>query len=375
MTTETPKVVIIGGSFAGLKAAKKLFQEASKNNTAVDVTLISQSSKAYYTVGSPRVIVQPELLDKVFLPVESYLKDASQGNKFKFVHASVDSVDLESKTIATQLVKDSSSLVVDYDYLIVASGASGTHAGFRLNGDYENTKKAVTSLSKELKGAKKIAVIGGGTTGVETSGEIGYAYGKKAEITLYTGSKHPVPSLSDKLGNRATSKLSELGVKVVNNLKYKSIEKLADGKTKVEFEDGSSETFDSVILSTSPIPNTGFLPADVKDAKGFLVTDEYLRVKSHPGVYGFGDVLSKGNQTIVDIKYKQEPVLTQVIKKEILKVNAQLKPFDGHFNALIVPISQNGGVGQMFGWGLPDFMIRSFKAKDFGIPDIGKLFN
>lgn len=371
MTIEAPaKVVIIGGSYAAIATAKQLFQDANKSNSKIDVTVISESSKAYFNVAAPRLLVKPELLEDAYFSVETTLKGIAHGQSASFVHGSVQSVDFNTKTVTALSPESDSSTVVEYDYLIVASGASGPQAAFKLSGDHENTTKSINALAEELKQAKNIAILGGGPTGVEAAGEIGLYYGKDAKVTLYTGDERPLITQEERFSVQATRKLNDLDVKVVNNVRYKSIEKVADGY-KVEFDDGSIETFDSIINATPLKPNSGFLPDEVKDKRGFLLTDEYLRVEGHPHVYGIGDVIARGNQTIIDID-RQIGVLGPVLKKEILKANAKLKPFSGHLNAFVAPISERGGVGQVLGWSLPDFVIRMLKSKNFMLPQAGK---
>lgn len=371
MTVDAPaKVVIIGGSFAAIAIAKQLFQDAKKSGTKIDVTLISESSKAYFNVAAPRLLVKPELIEDAFFPLEASLKSMANGESVSFVHGSVQSVDFESKTVTTQSAKKDGPEVVDYDYLIVASGASGPQAAFKLSGDHENTTKSINALAAELKLAKNIAIVGGGPTGVEAAGEIGFYYGKDAKVTLYTGDKRPLPTQEERFSVSATKKLNDLDVKVVNNVRYKSIDKVGNG-SKVEFDDGSIETFDSIIIATPLKPNSGFLPDEVKDKRGFLLTDEYLRVEGHSSVYGVGDVIARGNQTIIDID-RQVGVLGPVLKNEILKANVKTKPFNGHVNALITPISEKGGVGQALGWSIPEFVIRMVKSKNYMLPQASK---
>ena len=65
--------------------------------------------------------------------------------------------------------------------MIIASGARAKSPAFKLtnNNDQNYTIKAILELGDEIKAANNIAVIGGGSTGVETSAEIAFKYSDK----------------------------------------------------------------------------------------------------------------------------------------------------------------------------------------------------
>ena len=122
---------------------------------------------------------------------------------------------------------------------------------------------------------------------METSAEIAFKYSDK-NVVLYTGASRPLPSFPKSTSSKATGKLNQLGIEIVNgervNVKDKTI----------EFADGSTKSFDLIIETLGLLPNTDFLPKKVLNEYGYVETDEYLRLKDHHNVICLGDVVCPG---------------------------------------------------------------------------------
>lgn len=365
---DSKHIVIIGGSYAGILAAKTIF---GHKDQSVSVTLISTSTHAFFTVASPRLISEPGKIGKTIFPIEKTLEKYSGGINYKFVLAKVHSTDFDNNSLIVE--NSTGKETIKYDYLVVASGSRTDIPAFKLNGDHQNTVDSIKKLNKSTKSAKKIIVLGGGPTGVETVGELGYLYDKEKEIILYTGLDAPLLQLGPGKSKATTSRLTELGVKVVNNKRSTSFNSVEDGsRSKVVFEDGSSEDADVVIPAYGLTPNSEFLDKKFIDTLGYLKTDEYLRIEGHRNVLGLGDILSIGENTIVNLNYSQKATFESVVNLEFFgNKNSKLKPYSPTKMTLAVPISRTDGVGLAFGWSLPSFLIKFLKSKDFMIPKAG----
>ncbi|KAK6198679.1 uncharacterized protein RJT21DRAFT_88248 [Scheffersomyces amazonensis] len=360
------EVVIIGGSFAGIAALKALVKS---KDVKLSITVVSPSDKALFNIGTPRATIETEKIDKIFYDVNKAIKTHVSGtiHSGKFIKAYVTEVDL-----GQQVVYLSNNETLHYENLIIASGTTTQHPAFKLDNERDSryTIDAIKGLNKQIKDARKIAIIGGGPTGVELAGEIGYEYGSSKSVTLFTGSTQPLPVLSKGLGDKATQKLQNLHVKVVNNKKSKSYT-----ETTVTFNDGSSESFDLVIPAFQLIPNSQFLSnyPKITDANGFIITDDYLRLKDYPNVIAFGDIVSQGVKSLVDILFGQVGVLRNTIAYEVFgKKSVTLKAYKQPGTTLIVPIGKGGGVGTAFGLNFPNFAVSFLKSKDYMIPKGGE---
>lgn len=77
-----------------------------------------------------------------------------------------------------------------------------------------------------------------------------------------------------------------------------------------------------------------------------------------------------GSGTIYNLKYEQQPVLTRTLEHEVLdNKSVKLKPYLKLTSfTTFTPIGKDGGVGMLFGWDAPNFLVKSVKSKDFMIP-------
>lgn len=349
------KVVIIGGSYAGAKAAKYFLE---KGNKELQITVVSLTTHAFFTVAAPRLIAEPSSLDKAVFDIEKSLKKLDRSSQFSFIHGTVVSTNFDDNSI--DLETDGKKEVLKYDILVVASGARYADPTFKLVDNHSSTVKSIEQISADLKHASKIAIVGGGPTGVETAGEIGQLYGNSKSITLYTGSDGPLAHLGDHRSKQATLKLEKLNVKVVNSVRGST----KDGKL-LKFKDGSVESFDLIIQANGLKPNSSFLPSTLLDESGFLQTNEFLQLKDYPNVVALGDIVSGTNSDLVSLKMVQGPTFEKTIDYLLDKGQDKRKPLKSIKTTQLVPISHNGGIGVLFGFGIPNFMVRMIKAKDF----------
>lgn len=358
------KVVIIGGSFAGLKAAKHIL---ARGDSDVSVTVVSKSTHAFYTFAAPRLIVEPFHKDKTLFDVEESLNKYNKNSQVNFIHGSVESVKLKDRSI--DVLSNGQTQSLSYDVLVIASGTRYGTPTFKLLDDYTLTIKSIEKINKDIKAANKIAVIGGGPTGVETAGEIAYEYGKTKSITLYTGSKGPLSYLGDHRSRQAVLKLQKLGVEVVNSVRPR----VKDSKT-LTFEDGSAAEYDVVIEAVGLKPNSEFLPAEILDESGYVLTNEYLQLESHPEVVAGGDIVSGTEKDVVTLSYVQWATLEKTLDYLLNKSQDRRQVMKPIKRTIFVPISREGGIGVLFGFGVPNFLVRMLKAKDFMISKAGQFF-
>lgn len=353
------QIVIIGASLAGVSAAKAIISL----NEAVDLTIISPSLSILFPVALPRVLAEPELIDKVFLDVAKRLapKAKENGHKFTFIEASVQSVDMTNNQVS---YSGKESGLISYDNLVIATGTS-TKAPFKLDNhsSHNDVRSLVLDLAEKCKASKTIAVVGGGATGIEVAGELGFK--NTAKVTLIMNTGKPLVGFGDSASNTAKTQLEQLGVDLMYNKHIKSEE-----NGKVIFDDGNSQQFDLVIQACGYTPNTQFLDNDLLDSKGYVKVDESLRIPGHKNIFVIGDVVSGSWRSIIDISFYQEPVLKSWIKVAIqgspeTKLRQYKKPKSQPI--IVVPISKKGGVMYAYGLCLPNFVVRYLKALTFMI--------
>jgi NADH dehydrogenase len=300
--TPVPKVVIVGGGFGGLHAAKAL------SNEAVDVTLIDR--KNHHTF-------QP-LLYQVALAVLSPGEIASSLRNIlrasRNVHTilgEVIGIDLVARRVTLE-----DGAETQYDYLIVAAGARHAYFGHdewavhapglktiedaveirsRLLLAFEKSERDATFTGRRE--ALSFAVIGGGPTGVELAGAIAdlarRALAKdfkaidttQAHIRLYEGSPRILGTYSEATSRRAAQQLEQLGVEVHTESLVTDVE---PGRIKVR---------DKWIATDVTLWATGVAPSPLgkglgvaTDRAGRVIIEQDLSVPGHRNIFVIGDM-------------------------------------------------------------------------------------
>ncbi|KAJ1917725.1 hypothetical protein H4219_003037 [Mycoemilia scoparia] len=198
------RVVIIGGSFGGIHAAKELERQCTSRQ--LQITVIEKRDKYYYNPAALRAVAYPQIIPWLWLPYDHIFNKP----KNRVIQGSVGAV-LPEQVVLTD------GRVFPYDVLCVATGS-----------EYPKPSKMDTPSSlvgmseqfdfaRKVKEADSILVIGGGATGVEMAGEIAAAYPKK-EVTIVHKCAHLLNGEGNaKFWNRLYKELESMGVNIILN--------------------------------------------------------------------------------------------------------------------------------------------------------------
>jgi NADH dehydrogenase len=296
------RVVIVGGGFGGLYAAKTL------SNEAVEVTLIDR--KNHHTF-------QP-LLYQVALAVLSPAEIASPLRHILHKSRNVRTVlgEVGGFDTVTRRVRLTGGGEFAYDYLIVAAGARHAYFGHdqwaeeapglktledaveirrRLLLAFEKAERAALLSGKHE--APTFTVIGGGPTGVELAGAIADLARlvlakdfkaidtRKARVRLYEGSARVLGTFSEESSRSAQRQLQELGVEVFTHSMVTAVE---PGRIKVGEEWVTSDvTLWATGVAASPLGKE--LGAKV-DRAGRVPIEADLSLPGHGEVFLIGDM-------------------------------------------------------------------------------------
>lgn len=312
-TREKPKVVIIGGGFGGLQAAKEL------KNKDVEITLIDR--KNHHTFQPLLYQVATAVLSpgEIASPIRRILYRAKN---IEVVLGEAVSIDPKNKRV---LLQDESK--IPFDYLIVAAGARHSYFG---NDDWEESAPGLKTIEDALEIRRRVllafelaereailtgrhdplnfVVIGGGPTGVELAGAIaGIARRalahdfkaidtKNARVLLFEGSDRILNSYSPDLSERAKQDLEELGVEVQLN---SFVTDIRPGEVKVgdRWVDTSVAIW-ATGVEASPLGRD--LGAEV-DKQGRVLVDRDLSVAGHKNIFVIGDMahfVEKSGETV-----------------------------------------------------------------------------
>ncbi len=302
MKNKKPRVVIIGGGFGGLRAAKKL---AGKK---VDVTLIDR--KNHHTFQPLLYQVATAVLSpgEIASPIRRILFKA---RNIEVVLGDAVSIEPAAKTVT---LKDGDEF--SFDYLIVAAGARHSYFG---NDEWEKFAPGLKTVEDAIEIRRRVllafevaereailtgsheplnfVVVGGGPTGVELAGAIaGIARvalardfkainTREARVMLLEGSDRILGTFSPDLSERAKSDLEDLGVEVRLN---SFVTEVAPGKVKV----GNEWVQTTVAVWATGVSASGLggdLQAEI-DSAGRVHVDNDLSVPKFKNIFVIGDM-------------------------------------------------------------------------------------
>jgi NADH dehydrogenase len=307
-----PRVLILGGGFAGVGAAQKL------EHADADVVLVDRHD--YHTFQPLLYQLATGLLETT--AVGHSLRDLLARHDNTTIHkAQVSAIDLEKRTVEFEEIEP-----IPYDYLVFGLGAEvnffGT-AGAPAHAFPMYTLPHATKLKDHLlerweaadrdpslieDGALNVVVVGGGPTGVETAGAMAELYrgdllkdysgveADDARVILVEAGPELFPMFKPKLREYATKALTDRGVEVRTGTAVASVE-----PTRVTLKSGETLEAHTLVwgagLQGNPLVQS--LNLDLGRGNRIGVGPD-LTLPDRPEVYVIGDVAA-----ITDSKTEQ----------------------------------------------------------------------
>ena len=369
-----PRVVVVGGGFAGLNLADKM-SKMDYQVVLIDKNNFHQFQPLFYQVAmaglEPSSILFP--LRKLF-----------QKRKNVFIRVTtVTKVDTQQKRVHTLLGG------LSYDYLVLAIGADTNFFGneqiarkaFSMKSvgealtlrnkilyDYE---RAITTMDyKERQGLIDIVIVGGGPTGVEVAGALAemkkyilpkdYKELNTEEIDIYLiqGGDCLLKGMSAEAAQKAESFLKELGVIIKLNSRVEDF----DGKF-VHIKGGEKIQANKVIWAAGIKGNTvAGLPEETIVWGGRIKVDRENRVAGVQDVFAIGDIaymeepdFPKGHPQVAQVAIQQGKNLAYNFKMK--SKGKPFKPFTYKDLGSMATIGRNRAVVD-----LPKFKFQGFFA-------------
>src|ERR1700685_1720689 len=158
-----PTVVVIGGGYAGINAAKSL-------DDVADVVLVEPKDAFVHNVASLRALADPSWLPRIYLSYDGLL---ANGRVIRERAAKVEGV----------LVTLASGEEIAADYIVLATGSAYP---FPAKSDLDSAAAAhakVRAAHVALSAAQRVLLVGAGPVGIELAGEIKAAWPGK-HVTL-----------------------------------------------------------------------------------------------------------------------------------------------------------------------------------------------
>jgi NADH dehydrogenase len=298
-----PRVLIIGGGFGGISAARAL------RRANVDVTLIDRTNHFIFQPLLYQVATAALAPSDITAPIRWILR--SQRNT-EVLMAEAREIDTGRRVVRV----DDDLREIPYDYLIVAPGARHSYFGHDEWEPYAPGLKAIEDASeirRRFLMAYEIAekfedpqqqeeyltfvIVGGGPTGVELSGAIPFIAKKalvsefrrvdtrRTRVILVEAGPRILPSFPEDLAEHAAHDLADLGVEVRVNSFVTKVE--ADGVWVGGEKIRARTAFWAAGNKASPLGKV--LGAPVDSAGRVKVSDD-LSVPGHPEIFAIGDL-------------------------------------------------------------------------------------
>ena len=307
-TAPRMRVVIVGGGFAGVNAARAL------RHADADVLLIDRRNHHIFQPLLYQVATAVLSPAEIAAPIRQL--EVKQRN-LSVLLAEVTGVDVASSTIEASS-PGLGNRKIAYDYLVVAAGARPSYfghdefaqfaPGLKNLSDAEAIRAKILSAfevaaTTEDEGERArqmtFVLVGAGATGVELAASLAQMVKvtlrgnfrsidpAKASIILLDAGKRVLPTFAESLSRRVTRRLTNLGVKVLTGVKVETVD--AQGVVAGGNRIRSATVLWTAGVAASPIPK--MLGAQT-DRAGRALVDPFLKVVDAPGVYVVGDAAS-----------------------------------------------------------------------------------
>ncbi len=274
------KIVSIGCGGAGMFSAIVATQ---LNKEKFEAIVLSDEENIFCRCTSPYVLTGEAQLADAIQPdsmIESYGP--------KIVHEKAVSINTSKKQVTTE-----KGNVFDYDYLVIATGASPMKLDIKgIDSEKVFTIRKSSDVDKIqaiAKDVKDVVVVGAGVIGIEMAGAL---KSKGIEVSLVEYAPSLSPKISDaEFAKKIIAHLETNGIKTMFNSK---MEEIADeeGKKKVVVEkNGKKESIatDLVIVAAGVQPNLKIIEGTkIKATKQGILVDEKMRTNIE-NIYAAGD--------------------------------------------------------------------------------------
>ncbi|MEM7434954.1 MAG: FAD-dependent oxidoreductase [Myxococcota bacterium] len=211
----------------------------------------------------------------------------------RVVQGRIEGLDPDRQRVRLRL-PNGDEQVEAYDAVVISSGVTN---GFWRTDTVESEagiEGTIRSTAKEIAQANSLAVIGGGATGVSVAANVKETYADKP-VHLFYSESQPLPGYHPKVRNRIEQHLRRVGVVLHPEHRAVIPEGFACDRLTtdaIRWSTGQPPFEGSLTLwAVGQVrPNNGFVPADMLDERGFVRTDEHLRVPGYDNVFAVGDI-------------------------------------------------------------------------------------
>jgi NADH:ubiquinone reductase (H+-translocating) len=321
MAAEEPsgrhRVVIVGGGFGGLPAARWLARKP------LEVTVVDRRNHHLFQPLLYQVATGLLPAGQIALPIRHILR---KHRNVRVELAEVTGFDLERRIVHLSIF-GVQERELPYDSLIVAAGVNQSyfgHSEFALYAPGMKTLDDAMELKRRFFGAFEmaelaadatererwltVAIVGGGPTGVELAGQVRELATRSLRgefrsfdpssmrVVLLDGGKEPLATFGDRLSEKAAKELEHLGVELRMSTRVVGVDA---GGVDIADADGNTSrlaaytTVWAAGVEASPLAkNLADAAGAEVDRAGRIAVLPDLTLPGHPEVFVVGDMMS-----------------------------------------------------------------------------------
>ncbi|WP_266180367.1 NAD(P)/FAD-dependent oxidoreductase [Dyella humicola] len=332
-----PRVIIIGGGFGGIAAARAL------RNADAEILLIDRRNHHIFQPLLYQVATSVLSSAEVAAPIREL--EVRQKN-LSVLLAEVTGANLTERTIDA-VAPAGEARRIGFDHLIVATGSIPSYFGHdelvshapslkNLNhAERIRTKilvaferAAATSDEGERERCMTFVLVGAGATGVELAASLAdlakstlrrnfrYINPADARIVLLDGADRILPSFSMQASDAVAIRLKKLGVEVVTGVKVETVDE--NGVVAGGNHISSATVLWTAGVVASPIPRMLGIPTD---HAGRALVDPFMRVAPHVFVIGDAASITQGQHPVPGVAQaaiQQGRYVGRLIAKELI---------------------------------------------------------
>jgi NADH dehydrogenase len=376
------QIVVVGGGAGGLELVRRLGAKFGRKQH--DIILVDKNLSHIW---------KPLLHEVAAGSLDANLDEVGYRGHcyrwgYRFFQGSLDGIDRAAKTISLAPVKDEdgSELIaghtIRYDILAIALGSVSNDFGVpgvaehclyldsRVQADRFRTRllNHCLRVSRAMMNDPaaneqvRIAIVGGGATGVELAAELYNAAGalrhyglevfdeSRLHVMLLEAGPRILPALPDKLAEAATYELGQLGVEV-----RPAVQVVEARPRQLVTKTGEVIEADLIVWAAG-VKGADFLGGlglETNPRNQILVTDT-LQTTVDPNIYALGDCASytpPGEDRPVPPRAQAAHQMAEVVFANICRMqqNKPLKHFAYHDNGSLVSLSRFSTVGSLMG--------------------------
>lgn len=307
MTQPTTKICILGGGFGGLYTALRLSQLPWESTPKPEIILVDQSDRFVFSPLLYELLTRELQTWEIAPPYSELL----QGTGIQFYQSTVSAIDINQQTV--QLANKSE---LNYDRLVLAlggetpldlvPGATANAYPFRTITDAYRLEERLRILEAKNPEKIRVAIVGGGYSGVELACKLADRIGQKGRFRLIEVGDQILRTSPEFNREAAKKALDSKGVFIDLETKVVAIDKDSislEYKSQVD-----TIPVDLVIwtVGTKVSPVVKSLPVK-QNQRGQITTTPQLQVLEHPEIFALGDLAD-----CLDAEGKQVPATAQV---------------------------------------------------------------